>query len=79
MRRDLLDKSARIEASAAVPAAGLLLLWMRQFGAAVPLLRCFGHAELRLDEAAQKALGEGQWLRRTLVLGILQRANSSGI
>lgn len=74
MRRDLLDKSTRIEASATVPAAGLLLLW--QFGAAVSLLRYFGHTKFGLDEAAQKALGEGQWLRRTLILGILQRANS---
>lgn len=78
MRCDLLDKSTGIEATSTVPAGCLLHLGVWQLCTAMTLLGGIWLTELRLYEAAQKALGEGQWLRWTLIFGILQRAKRTG-
>lgn len=78
MRCDLLDKSTGIEATSTMPASCLLHLGVWQLCTAMTLLGGIWLTELRLYEAAQKALGERQWLRWTLIFGILQRAKRTG-
>lgn len=78
MRCDLLDKSTGIEATSTMPASCLLHLGVWQLCTTMTLLGGIWLTELRLYEAAQKALGERQWLRWTLIFGILQRAKRTG-